>query len=59
MLKAWFVSFFILLLLAAVIYLDLFSWLASESARLIGLGAVGIVLIAAFLVLGNPLRKQK
>lgn len=59
MLKAWFVSLLVLLLLAAAIYLNVFEWLASESARLIGLGAVGIVLIAAFLVLGNPLRKQK
>ena len=59
MLKAWFVSLLVLLLLAAAIYLNVFEWLASGSARLIGLGAVGIVLIAAFLVLGNPLRKQK
>ncbi len=59
MIKAWFVSFFILLLLAAAIYLGVFDWLATGSARLIGLGAVGIVLIAALFVLGNPFRKQK
>ena len=58
MLKAWFVSLFVLLLLFGAIYLGLFDWLASGSARLIGLAAVGIVIAAAFLVLGNPFRKQ-
>ncbi len=59
MLKAWLVSFLVLLLLAVAVYFDLFDWLASGGARLIGAGAVGIALIAAFLVLGNPFRKQK
>lgn len=59
MLKAWFVSLFILLLLAAAIYLNLFGWLASASARLLGLIAVGIVLVVAFFILGNPFQKQK
>ncbi len=59
MLKAWLISFFVLLLLAAAIYLGIFDWLATGSARLVGLGAIGIALIAAFLVLGNPLRKGK
>ncbi len=58
MLKAWFVSLFILLLLFGAIYLGLFDWLASGSAKLVGLAAIGIVMIAAFLVLGNPFRKQ-
>lgn len=59
MLKAWFVSLLVLLLLAAAIYLGVFNWLATGSARLIGLGAVGIAFVAAFFVLGNPFRKQK
>lgn len=59
MLKAWFVSLLVLLLLAAAIYLNVFEWLASGSARLLGLFAVGIVLIVAFFVLGNPFRKQR
>lgn len=59
MLKAWFVSLFILLLLAAAIYLGIFDWFASGSAHLVGLGAIGIVLVVAFFVLGNPFRKQK
>ena len=59
MLKSWFISFVVLLLLAAAVYLGVFDWLATGSARLVGLAAVGIVLIAAFFVLGNPLRKQK
>lgn len=57
MLKAWFVSLLVLLLLGAAIYLGVFDWLASGSAKLVGLGAVGIVMIAAFLVLGNPFKR--
>lgn len=59
MLKAWLISLLVLLLLAAAIYLGIFDWLATGNARLVGLGAIGIALIAAFLVLGNPLRKGK
>ena len=59
MLKAWFVSLLVFLLLAAAIYFNVFEWLASGSARLVGLSAVGIVLIAAFFVLGYPFRKQR
>lgn len=59
MLKAWFVSLFVLLLLAAAIYLGIFDWLATGSARVVGLSAVGLVLVAAYLVLGNPLKKHK
>lgn len=58
MLKAWFVSFFVLLLLAAAVYLGIFDWFASGSARLVGLGAIGVVLIAAFFILGNPFRQK-
>lgn len=57
MLKAWFVSLLVLLLLGAAIYLGVFDWLASGSAKLVGLGAMGIVMIAAFLVLGNPFKR--
>lgn len=57
MLKAWFVSLLVLLLLGAAIYLGVFDWLASGSAKLVGLGATGIVMIAAFLVLGNPFKR--
>ncbi len=58
MLKAWFVSLLVLLLLGAAIYLGVFDWLASGSAKLVGLGAMGIVMIAAFLVLGNPFKRS-
>ena len=58
MLKAWFVSLLVLLLLGAAIYLGVFDWLASGSAKLVGLGAMGIVTIAAFLVLGNPFKRS-
>lgn len=58
MLKAWFVSLLVLLLLGAAIYLGVFDWLANGSAKLVGLGAMGIVMIAAFLVLGNPFKRS-
>lgn len=57
MLKAWLVSFLILLLLGAAIYAGIFDWLAGGTAKLISLGLVGATLIVAFFILGNPLKK--
>ena len=57
MLKAWLVSFLVLLLLGAAIYAGIFDWLARGTAKLISLGLVGATLIVAFFILGNPLKK--
>ncbi len=56
MIKAWFISFLVLLLLGAAIYLGIFEWLAGGKAKLISLGAVSLMLVAAFFILGNPLK---
>lgn len=57
MLKAWLVSFLVLLLLGAAVYVGIFDWLAGGTAKLISLGLVGATIIAAFFILGNPLKK--
>ena len=57
MLKAWLVSFLVLLLLGAAIYAGIFDWLAGGTAKLISLGLVGATLIVAFFILGSPLKK--
>jgi len=58
MLKSWFISLFILILLALAYHIKLFEWLASESAMWIGIGLVVIMLILAFVILGNPLKEK-
>ncbi len=58
MLKSWLASLFILLLLGAAIYFDVFSWLAGNQARVFGLVLLGLVLAAAFLILGNPFKSR-
>ena len=58
MLKSWFISLFILILLALAYHIRLFEWLASGSAMWIGIGLVVIMLILAFVILGNPLKEK-
>ena len=58
MLKSGCISLFILLIFVALIYFDVFQWLASGYAFGAGLAAVIIALGAAFLILGNPLKKK-
>lgn len=58
MIKAWLVSFLVLLLIGAAIYLGVFNWLASGYAKLVGIGAVGLMLVIAFFILGNPLKQR-
>lgn len=57
MLKAWFISFLVLLLLGWAIYAGLFSWLAGGTAKLVGAGLICLVLGAAFFILGSPFKR--
>lgn len=59
MLKSWFISFIVLILLALAYYVNLFDWLASGHAMWLGIVLVAIMLIIAFIVLGNPLNPRK
>ena len=57
MLKAWFGSFLVLVLLVLAAYAGLFDWLAGVTAKLVGAGLVCLTLGAAFFILGNPFKK--
>ena len=57
MLKSGLISLFVLLLLIIVAHLGLFELLASTQALWLGIGTVVFMLIIAFLVLGNPIKK--
>ncbi len=57
MLKAWFGSFLVLVLLVLAAYAGLFDWLAGGTAKLVGAGLVCLTLGAAFFILGNPFKK--
>lgn len=54
MIKSWLISVFIVFLFFIVYKTSLLTWLSSSSAFWTALGLVLIVLIAAFLILGNP-----
>lgn len=58
MLKSGCISLIVLLILVALIYFDVFKWFTSGYALGIGLASVAIALGAAFLILGNPLKKK-
>lgn len=58
MLKSWFISLFVLILLALAYYINLFEWLASGHAMWLGIALVAIMLILAFIILGNPLKEK-
>lgn len=48
----------VLLLLALAYYVNLFDWLASGHAMWLGIALVVIMLILAFIILGNPLKEK-
>lgn len=58
MLKSWLINILIVLALVGAYYTDLFGLMASAGAFWIGLFLVGGVLIAAFVILGNPWAKN-
>lgn len=59
MFKSWLITILVVLLLAAAYYLDLFGFLATKGAFILGLILVAGVLTAAFFILGNPLTNRK
>lgn len=46
MLKSWFISLFVLILLALAYYINLFDWLATGYAMWLGIVLVAIMLLA-------------
>lgn len=58
MLKSWFISLFVLILLALAYYINLFDWLATGHAMWLGIVLVAIMLLLAFIILGNPLKEK-
>lgn len=48
----------VLLLLALAYYVNLFDWLATGHAMWLGIALVVIMLILAFIILGNPLKEK-
>lgn len=58
MLKSGCISFFILIIFVVAIYFEVFKWFASSYAFIIGIISLVIALGAAFLILGNPLKKK-
>lgn len=58
MLKSWFISLIVLILLALAYYVNLFDWLASGHAMWLGIALVAIMLLLAYIILGNPLKDK-
>lgn len=58
MLKSWFISLFVLILLAFAYYINLFDWLATGHAMWLGIVLVAIMLLLALIILGNPLKEK-
>lgn len=49
MLKSWFISLFVLILLALAYHINLFDWLATGYAMWLGIVLVAIMLLLAFI----------
>ena len=55
MIKAFFVSVLMAIAIALVLWSGILDILASNTALYFSLGFLAIVLVAAFIILGNPL----
>ncbi|MBR2033095.1 MAG: hypothetical protein IKA03_00300 [Alphaproteobacteria bacterium] len=58
MIKSWLISLVVFLLIGLAIYLNIFEWLASSSASIIGGTFLIVILIIARIVLGSPFKKN-
>ncbi len=57
MFKSMLVSLVVVLLFVLAYYVKLFDWLASKGAFVTAIISVAVVLSAAVIILGNPLKR--
>lgn len=58
MIKAWLVTFLIIILFAIAYAVDLFAFLASDAVMYIAVFLVAATLAAARIILGSPLKQD-
>lgn len=59
MIKAWLVSLLIVILFAMAYAFDLFTFFTYKSVFYIAMALVFLMLVAARIILGNPLKEDK
>ena len=59
MLKSWFIGTGFLIVMWLLYYFNILQWFSSDYAIILGLVLVIGILIAAFIILGNPFKDQK
>lgn len=59
MIKSWLISLLIILFFVLAYKINLFTILSSKSMFILASVVLGMALIAAFIILGNPLKGKK